>query len=173
MAALKALLASFPWELIMCPQIVLWGMWGQPLFCLHISRFPAQVLVDPHCLLIIDPQWKEMASAWSPLQVWFGSWASLRFAQTWWTRLSGLQSEILSVSFLWNFPYWGWCHFQRTNVLLAYYICYQTSFHLKHWEKMCFLSCRDVVLGEKFHAIEVQQTAVIWFRSNSLGQRHF
>ena len=89
------------------------------------------------------------------------------------TRLSELQSEILSVSFLWNFPYWGWCHFQRTNVLLAYYICYQTSFHLKHWEKMCFHSCRDVVLGEKFHAIEVQQTAVIWFRSNSLGQRHF
>ena len=42
---------------------------------------PAQILLDPHWLLIMDPLGEEMASAQSPLHVWLGSWASLSFAQ--------------------------------------------------------------------------------------------
>lgn len=39
------------------------------------------LIFDPHNLFIIGSQREEMASAWSPLQVRFGSRASLRFAQ--------------------------------------------------------------------------------------------
>ena len=37
--------------------------------------------MDPHLLFIMDPQGEEMASAWRPLHIWLGSWASLSFAQ--------------------------------------------------------------------------------------------
>lgn len=78
----------------------------------------------------------------------------------------------LKVSFLASIFVWFWIlrmkSFLGNKCSFFSFICYQAIYHLKLWEKMCFLSSSEAVLWEKFWTAQVQGSQ--WYDLEAIHQ---